>query len=123
MALGNTYLVLHYFHWNRLFILERAPLVPLVPRVRQVEQRYGAGGRHQEHHVKPPDVTEQIYLSEHVSFPSPVIEVELEVSEHLGDDGPVLRGHVHPHQHHHRPGHERHLIGQRIEPSDWPGLT
>ena len=34
-----------------------------------------------------------------------MIKVKLEIAEHLGDDGPVLWGHIHPHQHHHGPGH------------------
>ena len=60
-------------------------LFSLVSLVSEVEDGHGAGGRHQEHHVKPP-----------------MVEVELEVAQHLGDDGSVLLGHVHPHQDHHR---------------------
>ena len=60
-------------------------LLPLVSLVGQVEDGHGAGGRHQEHHVKPA-----------------VVEVELEVTQDLGHDGPVLLRHVHPHQDNHR---------------------
>ena len=43
----------------------------------------------------------------------PVVKVELQVPEHVGDDGPVLLGHVHPHEHHHR--HEVHAHDLREE--------
>ena len=49
-----------------------------------------------------------------IVYISPVIEVELEIPQHLGDDGPVLRGHVHPHQHHHGPGHSSLVIEENI---------
>ena len=44
-----------------------------------------------------------------------MIKVELEIAQHLGDDGPVLRRHVHPHQHHHGPGQVSHTDGQGDE--------
>ena len=61
----------------------------------EVEQGEGGGSRDEEGDVKPA-----------------VIEVELQVAEHGGDDGPVLGRHVHPHQDHHRGEVHAHDLGE-----------
>ena len=42
-----------------------------------------------------------------------MVEIKLEISKDRGDDGSVLRRHVHPHQNHH--GHEVHPHDLREE--------
>ena len=41
-----------------------------------------------------------------------VVEVELQVAQHRGDDRSVLGGHVHSHQHHHRGEVHAHDLGE-----------
>ena len=66
-----------------------------LPLVSKVEQGKGGSGGHQESDVE-----------------QAMIEVELQVAQHRGDDGPVLRRHVHPHQHHHRGEVHAHDLGE-----------
>ena len=62
----------------------------------------GADSRHQEHDVEPP-----------------MVEIELQVPEYFRDYGPVLEGHVHPHEQDH--GHEVHAHDLREQEDDKVG--
>ena len=66
-----------------------------LPLVSKVEQGEGGGGRDEEGDVEPA-----------------VVEVELQVAQHRGDNRSVLGGHVHSHQHHHRGEVHAHDLGE-----------
>jgi len=63
--------------------------------VGEVEEGEGEAGGHQEHHVKPP-----------------VVEVELKIPQHRGDDCSVFSRHIHSHEHNHRHKVHSHYLGE-----------
>jgi len=71
-----------------------------VSLVSEIEKKHGKSGSDEKHEVEPS-----------------VVEVKLEISQHRGDDSPVLGGHVHSHQDHH--GREVHAHDLREEKHDY----
>ena len=76
--------------------LDRLVLGLDLPLMGEVEQGEGGRGGDEEGDVEPS-----------------VVEVELQVPQHRGDDGPVLGRHVHPHQHHHGCEVHAHDLGEK----------